>query len=100
MMSVVNVLSALGFVFFGGMWLWSVRIIDRQEGLLFRAQAIFQHCTVEYGACCCGEAMKHHDGGMQSGHSPVDQGAYCAEHWLEDFRVYTGAAPELQFNEH
>lgn len=94
-MTTINVITGIGCIFFLAMWLWSLRTIDQLEQLAFRAEAIFKNCTVEFGYCCCGDDMEGHDGAMHCGHTPVDQGAYSADKWREDFRLYTGAAPEL-----
>lgn len=82
--AVLIVLSALVVLLFGWQEYLAHRLRD-QRGLLWRAQAILQHCSVEYGYCCCGEEMKTHDNGMHSGHAPVDQGTCSAARWQTDF---------------
>jgi hypothetical protein len=48
---------------------------------------VSQHCTIEDGVCCCGEAMKGHANPMSCGHSPVDYGAYAAKRLAESTRA-------------
>lgn len=61
--------------------------IAELEGLVQQAEAIFTHCTVSDGVCCCGDSMENHSDPMWCGHSPVDHGGYVADGWLAEARA-------------
>jgi hypothetical protein len=50
------------------------KAVEALEGWL----DVYTHCTIEDGACCCGDDMKNHSSPKHSNHMPLDHGAFVA----------------------